>query len=672
MQAEKIKKVKSNTGERNFRIIFNINLKLSLKNPGIIIGIILHVITCALTLAVETFLGLGQSDSLYVYRMFFYVFGSATTIFLVMVGSIYLFKRQVNDGIHSIELRAGFRASKSFSIRLLVLLTISLIANAFVLMVVFFLHLVSPVTTELMVAFGYSQVCYLIFLSIVSILIITFLFTGSKTVVATLLTTVFMFVVALSPLFASIKYMIADGDAKTTNYGLKVKALKDYTDLVAGNSSEDIKDLYTDKLVDGKSQIITSFQKNLDYYKDDNIMRDKLGLPYINYEGDSNKISRGYEGILSEAIMGRLVAKTFKMGQWNYDYSNIQLTPKNDEEKVNPTYTVPNLLEGTQLKVVLEKIYDAAYDVYADTNGTSNRGTVSKMFAYQSPGYFTSYPNQFSRMNISNVINSISREIPEYRTYLNSILTIYNRYEQIWNTTTGETIFAEPLKIEWITSTKYDAEDFYTPDLTLDSGYGDSSSITVKQLMDRINQVGMEEPDFKYTSNKEIEDKNYEIAELYYNVPELTIINNLIINLWLESFSLTFAPTSSNSEVLSDIYGYFNATNRSKALTTDIFRHFGAMSSGVLSDPFTNDIYNGVGTAIIYQGRLVYVKNIFNFEQDFLTKQDVTKEQKLFLEGRKLKYSNSFIIPLAFFVYLLISSPLAYLAYLIYERKSKI
>ncbi|WP_339021058.1 hypothetical protein [Spiroplasma endosymbiont of Atherix ibis] len=144
------------------------------------------------------------------------------------------------------------------------------------------------------------------------------------------------------------------------------------------------------------------------------------------------------------------------------------------------------------------------------------------------------------------------------------------------------------------------------------------------------------------------------MAEVYKKFPELTIINQLIINLWRDSMEFSIGDSIEES-----LYNYHDSTVKSNTLKTDLFRHFAAMSSGLFSQVLLNDSYNTEST-IFYQGQFLNISNIFDFENYNSENKTPGSQMEPVYEKVQIKKRVVFMIPLAYAMYFILIIPLAF------------
>ncbi|QGS51554.1 hypothetical protein [Spiroplasma tabanidicola] len=709
---EKFRKPKVNT-----RVIFCINLKMTFKNPGVIVAFILHLLALIAILFVETSVGIQPQSikDISTYKVLFYVLTTLSTIFFVMMLMLFLFKKQKKSGIHAIELRAGLATWKSYIIRFLVAFSVITIANLIILGFVAILGILMPVSNELYLAFPYSQAAFNFFLAIIIILILLPLFIYSSTMVGTLLSTVLMFAFSLSPIFASIRYSFMGRDVQD-DYALKFNAINDFYN--ATKNDQNVNKIFQDEAVsttDSRSKLLTTIEKNFvgsstsqfkslafpipqnikDY--SNNLMRKSESeeqYPINPYEwnlvnNDPSTMNNNFLSIpFTSLIWDSILTDSLSIGQVNYDFSYVPSVSKTQRIK-------KSIFEGTEIKNVLDKIYDAL---------EKNQSNISSNNENQIPSLFINKQSQYKAVKTKTIlVNNFARQlgnyIPEFSNILNSVAKIYDKYAAVFNEQQTSILKnSKPLNVVYnYNSDGYKAEDFYTSDFR-------ANSFSSRQLYNPVNNPNKgknyreaysvdyayfsEYKKYKAQSNEEannqneydlgdtgleelndneksIIENNKKVENLYKKFPEITIINWLIVNMWYESLAIAVSS-------VDDLYDYYvNSKNGSK-LTFDIFRHFAVMSSGLLSNSSINDSYNNYSGAPIYQGQTSSIKNILDYEKYLPEYVDSYNVQKPYLEEGAVIYKNSFIIPLAYAMYLLIASPLAYLGYLAYRKKIRV
>ncbi|AHI52459.1 ABC-2 transporter permease [Spiroplasma culicicola] len=635
----KLDKRKANVEKQasaNFTIIFNINLKMALKNAGILVTKLVYIFAMIMILTFEVSSAIKPQDvdSLATFKLIFYIFSTILTVFYTMVITIYLLKKQWSDGIHSIESRAGFKPWKSYLIRALVQFTVMSISNAIILFYCIVLQFISAANTEIYFAYVYSQMFFLVFLSVVVTLMLLVIFAVCNTLVGTMLSTVLMFFMAFSPLFASIKSLLS-GDS-SIDYGLKMNAIDAFTRSTLSDGNVKVNSLYKDQLNNDQSIYLTQFKDNLE------------GLS----ETLSEEIDIKYLGLSQIPLEARTMVEYYDLN--NGDINAQWVVWKDMTYKLLSTgqYGYENYVEGDNLpkeKFILNKlpIADILEDLLVAVieNSTQfkneNDGIVPALFI---ESYSWNYTPEV--IQIDNFISQLKKVKPEYSNFLTNINKIYNKMSVVLNADSTQ-IFSNTQRTH--SSDTPIAHELYTSDISYSQNDIQSRNI--------CDEIGIE-------CNQEILDRNEAVAETYNSFPELSIINYLIINLWFDSFAL-------DSEI-DTLYQYYNNSQAAKDLTTDVFKHFGVMSTGIFANPLINDSFNSSSFAPIKQGNTTSVKNILDYEKYTPDNLEAYALQEPYIIKEKLKYTNAFIIPLAYFVYLLVCSPLAYIGYWFYERKTKI
>ncbi|WP_339021055.1 hypothetical protein [Spiroplasma endosymbiont of Atherix ibis] len=222
----KIKKHYKSKEFKNFTLLYLINLKLSLKNAGSVISGFIFSLTTIIFFIVEytKVIEVSSLSNYGVYKYLTFLLGGMTLIFHILLNSLYLFKKQVKDGISSIELRAGYKTWKSYLIRVLIIFTVATIYITTTLVVALILNFSSLSNTTFFLNLHYSQVFFFYFLAYFSTIVLSTIMVFFKTSLSTAFGMLFMVVLTMSPMFASFKYMLT-GDSTIENYKANIKMI---------------------------------------------------------------------------------------------------------------------------------------------------------------------------------------------------------------------------------------------------------------------------------------------------------------------------------------------------------------------------------------------------------------------------------------------------------------
>ncbi|QEH62020.1 hypothetical protein SCHIN_v1c08250 [Spiroplasma chinense] len=105
---------------KRLNIIYRLNLKLALRNKGIIATGCVFVLMSLLFVFIMTLMGKNLTESFVNFNMmkgiYYLIVGFFFTIFLTLI-SFFFFKKQKDDGVHNIELRAGIKTWISYLYR---------------------------------------------------------------------------------------------------------------------------------------------------------------------------------------------------------------------------------------------------------------------------------------------------------------------------------------------------------------------------------------------------------------------------------------------------------------------------------------------------------------------------------------------------------------------------
>ncbi|WP_338985282.1 hypothetical protein [Spiroplasma endosymbiont of Diplazon laetatorius] len=626
----------------------------------------------------------GSSAEYGTYKVLVYTLGSSSLIFHILLNSLYLFKKQVKDGIASIELRAGFKTWKSYLIRVLIIFSTALVYIGITLGVSIILNATSIKDIKLFFNLQYSQVFFLAFLAFFSTLIMTVAMILFKTSMATMFAMVYMITIALAPITASFSYLmkeIEDNNYKTNiriisgaNFYNQFKSNENLFNDKGENDESITNSAINDYVEKALTPIANEKEGNYSAYNKSGNEIEGFSLRH-NVKYNNLQTSKNIENSKSSTILTRNLG----LGQVYYNYNVF-----GEEKYANKDY----LLEGTPIWNVLEPINEYVYDNRYKLNAT-NKGEISSIFVKQ-PKYSWWSKVDSKNININNFVNEISSGLPEQRELLKLIEKFYNSYKNIFPTfdkrgsswgwdEQKSAAYNDILDSALLDSTRdpissyygdlnfYSWEEFYTNNNS-NSYY--SSSFNFNQVSD--GEKGQRKELYKNKvwseQNNEVINKNNEMAQVYNDFPELTIINQLIISLWRMAMDFDIFRTG---ELDSSLYEYYNTTVASNSLKTDVFRHFAAMSTGLFSDALYNDLFN-VSNATFYQGQFYTIKNIFDFENFSYTNKAKNVAMQPAYQNIKIKTKKQFLIPLAYFVYIVLISPLGYVGYIIFNKKAKL
>ncbi|ALD66013.1 ABC transporter permease [Spiroplasma cantharicola] len=671
---------------RNFTLLYSINLKLSLKNIGSIIsGLVFSLVTIIFFITeYSNIIDKSNISSYTSLKYLTFLFGGATLIFHIVLNSLYLFKRQVKDGISSIELRAGYKTWKSYLIRVLITFTVACIYITIPLLFAIILNLANLSDSTFFFNLHYSQIFFFYFLAFFSTIVLSLMMVVFKTSLATLFSMIFMFTVVLAPMFASFKFIMSSSDFSNWKTNIKMLGAQDFY-----NTFKSDNELFDDDENEGQSKSLNGIHKYLNQslqplnkyenieenseskfnYK---IIPDQKFFPawnskkYLNQNEFTSQENFNYEKAT------HILLKNIGFGQVYYNFNVFD----------DNTHEQKYLLEKTPIWKIIEKINRTALE-NSEKLIAQNENEIPSIFVKKTYSYVNNEVNS-KDINIENFSTQMSNILPEYSSMFSFIQTFYNK---------NKTAILADNKNPYSSSNSFynDIFDFALVN-TRNKDYRKTLNFfSWKKVFESNNKKSYQNvtDDFckltvsnnsdgeplKLCINQEVQKQNDEMAKVYKKFPELTIINALIINLWKEAMEFDVVRPSgwysSNSSIDDGLYLYFNVAKKSNTLTTDISRHFAAMSTGLFSSRLLNDSYNSSGT-IFYQGQFLNIKNIFDFENFSSENKEQGKAMKPIYEKLKIKTSTSFIIPLAYFIYILIITPLGYVGYLAFNKKAKL
>ncbi|AGR41809.1 hypothetical protein [Spiroplasma diminutum] len=658
---------------KNFALLYRINLKLSLKNVGSIISGILFAFVTIILFFVE-FTEVIKSASLNnyaTYKILTYSLSSSLLIFHILLNSLYLFKKQVSDGISSIELRAGYKTWKSYLIRVFIIFSTSLIYILITLLSVIILNLTSINDTVMIFSLHYSQVFFFGFLAFFSTLVLSTIMIMFKTSLATIFAMLYILMIALAPITASIKFMIINSE--NSNYKTNIKMIAGESFYQANSKNEN---LFNDDNGSGESKTITSIDnyiqevlKPLEGKTDGG----KVILPAENYFNGFDLKGVVKENALNDsysfnyAKANHILTKNLGLGQVYYKYNVFNQNQELEQEFLLEKSPVWNILEPIN-KTVLEK---------TNSFTKSNSEKIPTLFVKTNKYYSNRFINS-KNIDINTFIDELKQELPELYLFLNFIQKFYNEYKSIILSlnfaNNGFAMYNDILDNALLNNSSYmpsKSLNYYSWKETWTEEEGQYNRNFSRNFceVDKYNSFDNSEW-YVCKENTDLIKHNNDMAKVYADIPELTILNQLIVSLW--RMSMDFDTFRDNRESIDDsLYNYFNITVASNSLKTDIFRHFAAISTGLFSKPLTNDLYN-VSSSGFYQGQFYNIKNIFEFENYSYQNKDLNAPMEPVYKNKQIKNRVVFIIPLAYFAYIVLISPLGYVGYFMFNRKSKL
>ncbi|WP_339034326.1 hypothetical protein [Spiroplasma endosymbiont of Cantharis rufa] len=677
---------------KNFTLLYSINLKLTMKNVGSIISGLIFAIATIIFFIVEYTDIIKASDisSYSSLKYFTFLVSGITIIFHILLNTLYLFKKQVKDGIASIELRAGYKTWKSYLIRILITFTIACIYITVPLMFAIILNLTSLNNSELFFNLHYSQTFFFYFLALFSTIFISLIMVVFKTSLATLFSMLFMITIGLAPMFASIKFIISTSKADNWKTNIKMFSAQEFY-----NNFKEDKELFDDDDGNGKSLSLNGMNSYLVnaleplkqyekaeeneesseekfWYKivpTDDFFPGWNSKKYLSKNEFNNHQNFNYEKAT------HILLKNIGYGQVYYNYNVFD-----ENKEIQQQY----LLEKTPIWKVIEKINRTTLE-NKDSLISENENEIPSLFV-KDEYYSNSSWNKIESkdINIDNFVDQLSKLLPEYSNMLVFTKNFYNKYKTSILADNKDTYssgikgYNEILDLPIIDSRPsdyYKTLDFFSWKKIYEFGNQSYDESLTDDFCNLTLSYEGESTYLEICKNNKVIEQNNQMAKVYRKFPELTIINALIINLWKESMEFDVVrPLIFNVESVTiddGLYSYFSISKKSNTLTTDISRHFAAMSTGLFSSKLLNDSYNSLNN-VFFQGQFLNIKNIFDFENSSSENQIKGSSMKPVYEKNKIKKTTTFIIPLAYFIYIVIIMPFGYVGYLVFNKKSKL
>ncbi|AKX33762.1 hypothetical protein SLITO_v1c00940 [Spiroplasma litorale] len=604
---------------KNFNNLYWINLKISLKATSIITAGVITSFSIFLLLIVEFASGYSVQKSYASYRDVVYIFITAIVIVNAMVISFYLYKTQNRTGIQAIELRAGYTVFKSFIIRQLVQLTIIVVYLLPLFLLSVPMMFIFNMDSKFYFGTLFSQLFFIIFLGIFSSLIINAIVLSFKTAMAACLSTIFMIFCSITPfvynLATSVGNLSSGEKQKVPLINLKFKSGSDFYNNFKNDAN--LSSVFDDNTPENKSKTLDNLNENYNKAAD--------SLAKIN--PSNNRFKNNDLKTWRVSDNNQLYTYALKKGEimYNYMLGEDQLTEW-------------NLLSNTSFGKLLIDINETFFkeDIYSN---------LVKEFKSVTPNIYKRSYNMGQDSNkinvtLNNFIKEIDKTLPQYSglvNYINKFYLANYDYLILDNKTLIDTISNDSIYNE--------------------SSWGKESACSTWGEGSK-------------NCNSETINKNDEYKNKYTEYPELTIFNGLFLGLWKNSMIFNIDNKEDVNYSLDD---YSKLTKSFSTSSTNIMIHFPMMFSGIFMDSLVDD---GLSTQsfLSVSRPVTYIKNLFDYEKQAPENKNKTNNSSLtplFKDGY-LKYSSYFIKGLAFFVYLLVASPLAYLTWLSYRRRARV
>ncbi|AKU79345.1 hypothetical protein [Spiroplasma turonicum] len=621
MDSNLLKKSNNHNSYKNFNNLYAINLKITLKSPGILtMGIIMAALLFILFI-IEFSVEYSIEASYSTYRDIVYIFISFTVLLYTLVSSFYLYKKQNKTGIQAIELRAGYTVLKSFLIRQFVQLTSFFIYVLPVIILSFSFIYIFNMTISFYFGTVFSQIFFILFLGLFSTIIINSFVLLFKTAMSACLSTIFIIILSLVPFIYNLS-KIMNSNKEIQSYistNLKLKSGYDFYDNFKNN--QEINYIFSDESKNQNSSTLENIYENYNSALF-NLDNDSV---YNRLKSDDIKLWRFNERNSNDPILVYPIKKGAVL--FNYMLKN------ENQENDNKSWT---LLNNTNIGKLLLNINKQLLDI--------NFESLPKKFSNIKPNIYNSYiysTNNKLNVTLENLLTAFNNYLPQYNDLAEFINNFYIRnYEYLTNNN------SENIKLLDTISTS--GENGNNSWLKWDEGIKNISG----------------------SPDKDIVEQNNNYKKKYEKFPELLIFNSILLGLWKNSMIFNVYD---KLDVSYSLDSYENFKQKFSGASTNIILHFPMMFSGVFMNPVQDDSLSTIATLSVSKPS-AYISNIFSFEKYAPENKINTNNPALepIYKNSNLEYSSYFIKGLAFFIYLLLVSPIVYFNYILFKRKAKI
>ncbi|AGR41811.1 ABC transporter permease [Spiroplasma diminutum] len=623
------KKILNNSENKfnGFKTLYLINLKRLIRNKAVItMTIISLVVTFIMSSLVASFMkdpsnaesiGTIMISITYICEIFFFI------IFMIIL-STELIKKQLLEGIQNIEIRSGVSFKKSFLLRWYVFMT-------FVFSLAL-LNAILKISLTSTIIFKFDLTSFAILSSCIFFFFIGFVWTPvvfAITILCSMTWSIMLnvfitLILVFSGMASSVEKSINYDNTANNEMVMKTNLKAAISSSFYKNMKNDVNvnKIFNDNDESGESKLGNQLQKNAS------------GIPII----DDNEIKSTsiyfYEN-------PNFVNNDIKIIYQNSLYSGLFNVKYELDEKIYAP------LENTEIFNLLNEIFMTVKDGMESNN---NKPPLSL------PGYNGGYMDRYGYdskfHDLEPLIKWLSKQekTKQYKNLLNWVNNLYSKY-----------------KFALINNKYYNYYDSNGKDQT----YQPLLIISDFNLKGSSDWNPLEDP------------INKEINKVYKRYPELRIINNLVTEAWIGSmvwraeykYSDRYNPSSSYSSFNNPQETYENYqkwTNKSIiGNSLNIFNHFSIINSQLIGNNLNKDLLFKQ-SFLSYTGITTGYSNLSDLAKVDSRLLEGNQELKPIFETVKLKKKSGFLVPVAFLMYILISTGFMYLIFLLWAKKAKI
>ncbi|AHI52461.1 ABC-2 transporter permease [Spiroplasma culicicola] len=573
----------------------------------------------------------------YILTMFFYI------IFLSLL-AIILVKTPILEGITQIEIRAGVAIWKSYLIRFATYLLIAF-AYCLVNMIIVFSYLpLAQNLKYLRMAFIISPPIFLFIFAIIWYPLITFIALICSQAMG-IFTNIFVgAVVAVVPIInAVIPVFMGDFGEKNKDIQVKTVQLQLANDFYQSTiNDENVKGIYEEDILSQINKNIDQINKQHNTTTEDNIcvIRTLDLNSLITYDQTSEG---NPSGCSSASNYLEYLERAFYLGEFN----------TNTTTNTEITNVFDNLYISQILSAMFDLVDEKLYEVPVGHPGFNEAGIY---YASSSQSWYDN-SRSTNYIDISVLVKWLAKQLPEYKNLLTTIEKQYNKYKEIM----------------WDYNSINDNYYLYS---------GKSYSY-----------MKIAQNDFY----KGVLELNNDAISVYKRHPELAIINNLIIQNWMNVYALNSSLQQSawNEDNYGGSWNTTSLTNEEmfekmqKRTTSQIIskyanptHHISSMWNGLFGKNVMLDLLvSDSSMEMIPRGVTKGVSNLEEFAQystwDYVKSakaSEIDPDRKMvpMFEKVTLKVNFGYNVSLIVFIYVLSSLGVNALVYLTYKKQARI
>ncbi|QEH61348.1 hypothetical protein SCHIN_v1c01500 [Spiroplasma chinense] len=609
-----------------------INIKKSFSSKAIIGTGIVYIIIALVFIIVPAKLDIAGEDFSRLMLLVGYILAVFFFVVFLTVVVMNLIKTPMIEGITKIETRAGVPLWKTFLIRYTTFLIVSwfYVLINFILAMVFTTGFETAVFSRAM--FLYGPVIFFFILPIFWFPVAGLIALICSLAMGTFLGIFCGAIMAITPMINGLVTLISQQDYRISEQLTNSNKLKFGAMYLQDFYNTVSKEEASGKIFDDKiSDIAYAIEENF---------FDSFELSNLDFNSSSKNNDWEKPDQSSNAMA--TLKRAIYLGQFNID---------------SRTDFNTNLIEGTVQRTPLEglainKLLTDMYNKVDELMETNDRPTMHRPDYISGPfvegaistGAMKSY-------KVSDMTNWFAKKLPEYKTLFNFIGKSYDKYHEL-----------------------FFANDIY--------GYSNRGMFEKFDVSNYGNTVAQ-------PSNATVD--NTRQFEIYFRYPEYMVLNSVILQSWLNSYSINYIDESifsdgwGSSSSLSSKAMYekmeelqSHSTNKKMA---NIFMHFYMMYTGSalstnVGDAFVDD--GGVGLET--RGSTSKLRNIqalAKYSNKAITSAAgvnglIDVETGPMFKENSVSTTFGFNIQLAIFMYILVAAGFTYLIYLLYSKNARI